>query len=199
MKELRFQLFIYLYWVFLDKYIDVEGFYICICRDIYIFSFIRLCVFWLYICRLFVLKRYVRCEVQKKKKKRRIGLLFLGVFDLCVRSKDLGNLYTFGENVLMGDLDGRNVFDNGQINLRLQMYREFGEEGEILVGWYFVFFNKIVILYVGIRQVFFFIYRYVQINVIIIYIFINSLCKVYIYFLDVCYVVMFLEREILSG
>lgn len=151
MKELRPQLLIHLHWAYLDKYTDAKGFHICICRDTYTPPFTRPCVSWLYTCRSLVLKRYVRCDVQKKKKKRRIGLLPPGVPDLCARSKDLGNLHTLGENVPMGDLDGRDVPDNGQTNPRSQMHREFGEEGETLAGRYLVPLNKTVTLHAGTR------------------------------------------------
>lgn len=84
MKLLRLQLLIHLHGAYLDKYMDTQGFHICICRDTYTPPFIQLCVFRLYTCRSLILKiQEVVHDVYGEKKRKGIRLLPPGVPVLC--------------------------------------------------------------------------------------------------------------------
>lgn len=56
MKELKLQLLRHSHGAYLDKYMDTQVFYICICRDTYTLQFTQLCFPWLYICRSLILE-----------------------------------------------------------------------------------------------------------------------------------------------
>ena len=89
MKLLRLQLLVHLHGAYLDKYMDTQGFHICIRRDTYTPPFTQLCVFRLYPCRSLILKiQEVVHDVQGKKKKKGIRLLSPGVPVQCVHMKN---------------------------------------------------------------------------------------------------------------
>lgn len=173
MKLLRLQLLIHLRGAYLDKYMDTQGFHICIRRDTYTPPFTQLCVSWLYTCRSLILKRQeVVHDVQGEKKRRDLTVTSRCACAVC-SYEEPGYLHTPCENVPIEDLKGVSV-PKIRSSPRPQTRSEFCKEGKPLASWCLAPLNKTATSHTGNKIFFPFIHKYVQITKTIAYTSINS-------------------------